>query len=217
MQYARDNAAKTKREQERRQTAREWNGNVEPVKITSGGAQALATCAGRHGNERETLKRLPDSPIADGKHRPVPLTHLDAVGSASCKASVETITAGAPTRKDGVRIHVRGRTPATPLYPLVTLCRSMKLAEPTPEFRFHPTRKFRFDYAWPLHMLALEVEGGLWTNGRHSRGSGQLADLEKYSEAAILGWRLLYCTPDQLRNGVALDRIVRALTDREAA
>jgi hypothetical protein len=159
------------RKQRNRQTAREWNGNVEPV-------------------------------------------------------SLKTITAGAPTRKDGdegsigtvsARGTYKAATPATPLYPLVTLCRSMKIAEPTPEYRFHPTRRWRFDYAWPLHMLALEVDGGVWTQGRHTRGQGAIDDMEKASEAAILGWRLLYCTPDQLRNGVALDRIVRALTDREAA
>lgn len=106
---------------------------------------------------------------------------------------------------------------SVPLYPLVTLCRSMKIPEPRPEHRFHPGRKWRFDYAWPLYMLAMECEGGLWTNGRHSRGSGAVADLEKYSEAAILGWRILYCTPEQMHNGVALDRVIRALTDRAAA
>jgi len=100
------------------------------------------------------------------------------------------------------------------LYPLVTLCRQMRIAEPLPEFRFHPTRRWRFDYAFPTQMLAVEIEGGLWTNGRHSRGSGAIADLEKYSEAAILGWRVLYATPDELKNGVALDRVMRALTDR---
>jgi hypothetical protein len=93
----------------------------------------------------------------------------------------------------------------------------MKLPEPVPEFTFHPTRKWRADYCWPAHMLMLEVEGGLWTNGRHSRGSGAIADLEKYSEAAIMGYRVLYCTPEQLHNGVALDRVIRALTDRAAA
>src|SRR5690242_850432 len=112
------------------------------------------------------------------------------------------------------------RTPsagATPLYPLITLCRSMKLPEPVPEHKFHPTRKFRFDYAWPTFMVAMECEGGLWANGRHSRGTGAIADLEKYSEAAILGWRILYCTPEQMHNGIALDRVIRALTDRAAA
>ena len=103
------------------------------------------------------------------------------------------------------------------VYPLITLCRQARIAEPVPEFRFHPSRKWRFDYAFPLHMLAVEIEGGLWTNGRHSRGQGAIADLEKYSEAAILGWRILYATPQELDNGIALDRVIRALTDREAA
>ena len=106
---------------------------------------------------------------------------------------------------------------AAPIYPLVTLCRAAKIAEPLPEFRFHPTRKWRFDYAWPLAMLALEVDGGVWTQGRHTRGAGAIADMEKLSEAAILGWRVLYAVPDDLNNGLALDRVMRALTDRLAA
>lgn len=109
------------------------------------------------------------------------------------------------------------RDAPTPLYPLVDLCRMARIAEPVPEFRFHPTRKWRFDYAWPLHMLALEVDGGVWTQGRHTRGAGAIADMEKLSEAAILGWRVLYVVPDDLKNGVALDRVTRALIDRAAA
>lgn len=104
-----------------------------------------------------------------------------------------------------------------PLYPLVTLCRSMRIAEPVPEYRFHPTRKWRADYCWPTHMLMLEVNGGVWTQGRHTRGQGAIDDMEKASEAAIMGYRVLYCTPEQMHNGVALDRIIRALTDRAAA
>lgn len=111
---------------------------------------------------------------------------------------------------------VRGAKPV-PIYPLVSLCERARIAVPVPEYKFHPSRKWRFDYAFPLHMLAVEIEGGLWTNGRHSRGSGAIADLEKYSEAAILGWRLIYATPQDLENGVALDRVIRALTDRAAA
>ena len=106
---------------------------------------------------------------------------------------------------------------ATPLYPLVTLCRSMKIAEPIPEYRFHPQRKWRADYCWPAHMLMLEVNGGVWTQGRHTRGQGAIDDMAKLSEAAILGYRVLYCTPEQMHNGVALDRVIRALTDRAAA
>ena len=31
----------------------------------------------------------------------------------------------------------------------------------TPELRFHKTRKWRFDYAWPDRKLFLEVDGGV--------------------------------------------------------
>ena len=59
------------------------------------------------------------------------------------------------------------------------------------EHRFHPVRRWRFDLAIPSHRIAIEVEGGIWTRGRHTRGSGYLADLEKYNEATALGWAVL--------------------------
>lgn len=73
-----------------------------------------------------------------------------------------------------------------------------RLPEPTREVVFHPERKWRFDYAWPALMIALEVEGAVWIEGRHTRGSGFLKDMEKYNAAAVLGWRVLRCTPDTL-------------------
>ena len=130
--------------------------------------------------------------------------------------SFDTVKAVAPIRKDGgSSVSSFAASPSTA--PLVTLCRSMKLPEPIPEYRFAPPRKWRADYCWPAHMLMLEVNGGVWTQGRHTRGQGAIDDMEKLSEAAIMGYRVLYCTPEQLHNGVALDRIVRALTDRAAA
>lgn len=72
------------------------------------------------------------------------------------------------------------------------------LPAPTREFRFHPTRLWRFDYAWPAALVALEVEGGVWTGGRHTSGAGFLRDMEKYNSAALLGWRVFRCTPRQL-------------------
>lgn len=74
----------------------------------------------------------------------------------------------------------------------------MGVPEPTTEHRFHPKRKWRFDFAWPDVRLALEVEGGVWTGGRHTRGSGFLGDVEKYNAAAVMGWRVLRCTPSTL-------------------
>ena len=78
-----------------------------------------------------------------------------------------------------------------------------------PEYRFHPTRKWRMDWAWPKHKLALEIEGGAWTRGRHTRGKGFVADLEKYNTATVMGWRILRVTPKQFSSGEAA-RIVRA-------
>ena len=69
---------------------------------------------------------------------------------------------------------------------------------PTPEFLFHPSRKWRLDFAWPTHKLALEVEGGVWSGGKHGRGSGIVKDMEKSNGLACLGWRLLRVTPSEL-------------------
>ena len=63
--------------------------------------------------------------------------------------------------------------------------------KPILEFRFHPTRKWRFDYAWPNRKVALELEGGIWSRGRHTRPLGFLEDMEKYNEAAAMNWLVL--------------------------
>ena len=82
---------------------------------------------------------------------------------------------------------------------------------PIPEFRFHPTRKWRADYVWADAKLALEVEGGVWTRGRHTRGAGFLADIQKYNALACAGWRLLRVTPDQLATGATVLMIAECL------
>lgn len=71
------------------------------------------------------------------------------------------------------------------------------------EHRFHPVRKWRFDYAWPDKRVALEVEGGAWIQGRHTRGAGFVKDLEKYNTAAAAGWTVIRVTPQMLRDGRA--------------
>ena len=78
------------------------------------------------------------------------------------------------------------------------------------EHRFHPTRRWRFDYAWPELMIAVEVHGGTYTNGRHTRGGGFTVDREKMNEAAIYGWTVLEVTAAHVRSGQMrqwLDRI----------
>ena len=84
-----------------------------------------------------------------------------------------------------------------------------KCATPTYEHRFHPTRKWRFDVAVPDWMLAVEVDGGGFVQGRHSRGTGLEKDAEKFAEAAILGWTVLRVTPRHVKSGQAIGWIQR--------
>lgn len=89
--------------------------------------------------------------------------------------------------------------------------RMAKMPVPEREYRFHPTRRWRFDFAWPDRRVAVEVEGGVWVGGRHVQGTGFEKDCEKYSEAASLGWRVLRVTPRHIRQGRALEWIGKAL------
>ncbi len=78
------------------------------------------------------------------------------------------------------------------------VCAAAVLPAPTPEYRFAPPRRWRFDYAWPHHKVALEVEGGVFSGGRHTRGAGFLNDMEKYNAATLAGWKVLRVTPKEL-------------------
>lgn len=92
-----------------------------------------------------------------------------------------------------------------------------KLPTAQREHRFHPQRKWRFDWAWPLVKVAVECEGGVWTQGRHTRGAGYIGDLEKYNAAALLGWTVLRFTPLQIKHGHALAALQRLFAERQAA
>jgi len=70
----------------------------------------------------------------------------------------------------------------------------------TPEHRFYPPRRWRFDFAIIDLKIAIEIEGAAWTRGRHTRGKGYIADMEKYNRATIEGWKVLRYTPQQIEN-----------------
>jgi hypothetical protein len=70
--------------------------------------------------------------------------------------------------------------------------------EPVAEYKFHDTRKWRFDFAWPDSKVALEVQGGIFSGGRHTRGPALLKEMEKLNMAARTGWKVLYCIPQNL-------------------
>lgn len=80
------------------------------------------------------------------------------------------------------------------------LCEASGLPAPIPEYKFHATRKWRIDYYFEINgkRIALEVEGGVWTGGRHTTGKGFMGDMEKYNAISAAGIVLLRTTPDRL-------------------
>ncbi len=90
------------------------------------------------------------------------------------------------------------------------------LPPPVTEYRFHESRRWRFDYAYPDAKVAMEVEGGVWVGGRHVRGGGYINDCEKYNEAQILGWKVLRFSHSQIKTGYAFGVIARALNGANA-
>ena len=93
---------------------------------------------------------------------------------------------------------------------------------PTPvkEHVFHPTRKWKLDRAWPAHKVAVEIHGGIWVGGRHTRGQGFMKDREKMNEARLHGWTIIEVVDKHLRipkdatpdtEALAFDWLVRAL------
>ena len=84
------------------------------------------------------------------------------------------------------------------------------LPKPNSEVSFYDARKWRFDFAWPELMLAVEVEGGTWTGGRHTRPKGFEDDCEKYNRAAIMGWSIIRVTTTMINDGRAIKTIEEA-------
>lgn len=89
------------------------------------------------------------------------------------------------------------------------------LPQPEREHGFHTTRRWRFDFAWPAHKIAVEVDGGQWLarGGRHNTD----ADREKMNAAAELGWRVFRYSVDMLtKDGEACALQVAGAIDYEA-
>lgn len=83
--------------------------------------------------------------------------------------------------------------------------------EPRREYRFHPTRKWAFDFAWERQKVAVEIEGGIYSGGRHTRGSGFTRDCDKYNAAQIAGWIVLRFVDEHLKDGTAIQYTREAL------
>ena len=81
------------------------------------------------------------------------------------------------------------------------------------EFKFHPTRKWRADFHLKDKKILVEVEGGIWSNGRHTRGKGYLGDLEKYNEATMMGYQVIRFSTEQVKSGKAIEQIEKMVGD----
>lgn len=82
-----------------------------------------------------------------------------------------------------------------------TLCHVLGIPAPQAEVKVLPSRRWRFDFAWSEYKIALEIEGGVWVGGRHTRAKGFIDDLEKYNAAALAGWTVYRIVPDWIEGG----------------
>lgn len=81
------------------------------------------------------------------------------------------------------------------------------------EFKFHPKRKWRADFHLVEKRILIEVEGGIWSNGRHTRGKGYIGDMEKYNAAVVMGYQVLRFSTEQVKSGLAVRQIEKMVGD----
>jgi very-short-patch-repair endonuclease len=110
-----------------------------------------------------------------------------------------------------VRLRFRDKKPSSRLERRFLLYwQSLGGPELKREFRFHVERKWRADFAHLESRTLIEIEGGIYIQGRHNRPQGFAADAEKYLEAALDGWRVLRLTELQI-TAPMIERIIRYL------
>ena len=97
--------------------------------------------------------------------------------------------------------------------------RRLRLPAWVEEHRFAASigRRWRFDFAWPDRMLAVEIDGGAFSGGRHTRGAGFVEDCRKMNAATLMGWRVLRFTAGDLEDhhgavvSPAMQDVIKAL------
>jgi len=94
--------------------------------------------------------------------------------------------------------------------------RAMNLPAPEREYKFCANRKFRFDFAWKEQKLAVEIDGGTWSGGRHTRGKGFQNDCHKFNLAQSLGWVVLRGDAQMVKSGELLDYVTSILGGNHA-
>lgn len=178
---------------------------------TPRGASACSPCVASHGESACVVKADSEARCGAPDHVAAPHERgrASSINASSAKAPADgesPSSAGHDQRAKadappvGPTGSPAGAASSAPIYPLVALCRAAGLPEPTPEFRFNPQRKWRADYCWPFATprVIVEIDGGVFTQGRHTRGKGFIADQQKTNSAQLLGFAVLRYTPDRL-------------------
>ena len=89
-----------------------------------------------------------------------------------------------------------------------SLCKQITGYQCVKEYGFHPLRKWRADYFLPEIKLCIEVEGGIFTRGRHVRPNGFKGDMEKYNTMSIMGLGFIRVIPSKLKSKQTFDSII---------
>jgi len=118
--------------------------------------------------------------------------------------------------RKGSRGRGRARSSADdPTAKLLTDLHYAGVPAPACEYKFCPGRRFAFDLAWPAQLVAVEIEGLVYSNrgdnqltGRHVSVTGFKRDISKYGLAFSMGWNVLRVTSADARNGIAVGWLV---------
>ncbi len=81
------------------------------------------------------------------------------------------------------------------------------------EFEFHPKRKWKADFHLIDKKILVEVEGGIWSGGRHTRGKGYIGDIQKYNAATMMGYQVIRFSTEQVKSGLAIQEIEKMVGD----
>jgi very-short-patch-repair endonuclease len=93
--------------------------------------------------------------------------------------------------------------------------KALKLNGYEREVKFHPTRRWRFDFLFSHCKLAIELHGAIFTQGRHARGAGIEGDMEKINAAQELGYDVLCFSAGMVKSGEAVNQVERMLKARQ--
>ncbi len=175
------------------------------------GRQARSRQRSLYGLRRGGLHGIPDQRSLDDSGLPKELereilSRADYVGPS---AKIPDASPADGKRNENPVGGIKQRS--TKIDPIVW--KAFGIPEPTPEFRFATPRRWRFDYAWPSVKIALEIDGGVYTQGRHTRGAGFIKDQEKRNAAVMLGWGVLHCVPEDVKDGSIFEKIKQTIQE----